>query len=181
MKLSIFWRLVATAALAAFVGCVWIIIDLTISTPLLLLLTLTTAAVSCYGVWLIFTGTGARLVWGWIVALISAIALIVEIVFLIKNSLELGQLILLVILASVYVLLLRILRRQYWTQKRAIKQEKHPTASFKQPVLIMNPKSGDGRAIKAGIDRLARDQGIHVIVTKKTDSIEGLADRKSVV
>jgi len=175
MKLSIFWRLVATTALAAFAGCVWIIIDLTISTPLLLLLTLTTAGVSCYGVWLIFTGTGARQAWGWVVALTSVIALFIEIIFLIKNSLELGQLILLVILATTYVLLLRILRRQYWIQKRALKQDELSTTSFKQPVLIINPKSGNGRAIKAGIDRLARDQGIRVMVTKKTDSIEGLA------
>lgn len=175
MKLSIFWRFVAAAALAAFVGCIWIIIDLTISTPLLLLLTLTTAGVSCYGVWLIFTGTGKRQAWGWVVTLVSVIALFIEIVFLIKNSLELSQLILLIILASVYVVLLRILRRQYWNQKRALKQVELSTASFKQPVLIMNPKSGDGRAIKAGIDHLARDQGIKVIVTKKTDSIEGLA------
>lgn len=175
MKLSIFWRLVASAALAAFAGCVWIIIDVTVSTPILLLLTLTTAGISCYGVWLIFTGTGARLAWGWVITLIAIITLFIEIRFLMKNSLELNQLILLVILATTYALLLRLLRSQYWAQKRAHNLEQLPTATFKQPVLIMNPKSGDGRAMKAGIDRLAQEQGIKVIITKKSDNIEELA------
>jgi diacylglycerol kinase family enzyme len=48
---------------------------------------------------------------------------------------------------------------------------------FRKPYLIINPKSGNGRAIKAHIDSLAQKRGIVVLFTSKTEDVETIARR----
>jgi diacylglycerol kinase family enzyme len=73
------------------------------------------------------------------------------------------------------MLLLNYLRDRYWADKRLAGTKSQNPITFEHPYLIMNPKSGNGRAIKAKVDKLARERGIEVYVTKKGDNIEALS------
>src|SRR6478672_10448453 len=46
----------------------------------------------------------------------------------------------------------------------------------RQPVLFFNPRSGNGRASRAGLDARARERGIEVIVLSPERSLDALVD-----
>ena len=174
MKISVGWRLLIATALGVFGLIVLTVIDLAFSSPGIFAITLIAFALSCYAAWLIFTGTKARLLTGWAVLLFSSGVLIYSIYhFHLDNN---NFLLLRIIgLAIIYAILVGILRREYWRQKREQAILATQSAKFSNAVLIINPKSGDGRAIKADIPQQAKKLGIKVVVTKKSDNIERLA------
>lgn len=177
MKLSLRWRLTAAAALAALAGFAGLVIVTVLTKPVLLLLVAALMIGIVYSGWLIFTGSRQRLRFGWTLLIGCLIILVFGLVVFFIRGNDLHRLAAIVFLGIIYSLLVASLREQFWSARRAIAQQTRPTANFAHPVLIMNPKSGEGRAIKAGIDKKAKAQGIRVIVTKKGDSIEGLARR----
>lgn len=174
MKISVGWRLLIATTLGVFGLIMLTIIDLAFSSPGVFAITLVAFALSCYAVWLIFTGTKARLLIGWVALLLSGGVLIASIYYfhLDNNGFHLLRII---GLSLAYGVLVGILRREYWRQKREQAILTTQVAKFSSAVLIINPKSGDGRAIKANIPQQAEKLGIKVIVTKKSDNIEQLA------
>lgn len=174
MKISVGWRLLIATALGVFGLIVLTVIDLAFSSPGIFAIILLTLALSCYAVWLIFTGTKARLLTGWGILVLSSSAFIISVHYfrLENNNFHLLRII---GLTMVYAILVGILRHEYWRQKREQAILTTQTAKFSNAVLIINPKSGNGRAIKANIPRQAQQMGIKVIVTKKSDNIEQLA------
>jgi diacylglycerol kinase family enzyme len=75
------------------------------------------------------------------------------------------------------VMLVGILRRDYWREMRRRNELTAKMAHFQNPFLIINPVAGNGRAVKAHIDELAKKQGIMVIFTRKGDDLESVARR----
>ena len=45
-----------------------------------------------------------------------------------------------------------------------------------RPVLFVNPKSGGGKATRAGLAERARERGIEVIVLRRDDNLAALVD-----
>lgn len=174
MKFSLKWRLTAVAALLALISIGILMVKAILTQPVLLAVVIFLIGLIAYAGWLIFTGTGKRLHSGRLLLFVSLLALVVIIIGFFQRGNDLRQLVSIIGLGVIYSLLLTELRNQYWTQKRAVAQQQH-TANFNSPILIINPKSGNGRAIKAGIDKKAAAAGIKVIITKRGDSIEGLA------
>jgi diacylglycerol kinase family enzyme len=85
-------------------------------------------------------------------------------------------LLLIVLTGLAYGGLFIILRAEYWRQRRR-QGGSGRRMKFKRPFLLINPKSGDGRAIKARIPKLAKAMGITVHVTKKGEDFEVLAEQ----
>jgi diacylglycerol kinase family enzyme len=175
MKLSLKWRFAAALALVTFLAMVGVVLLAILTRPWLLLGLAAISVGFLYSSWLIFTGTKRRQRYGWGLLIISLVMLAIGVGLYLSGDNDLRRLALVIGLGAIYVSLVQALRERYWVQKRAIAQKTKSTASFRQPVLIINPKSGNGRAIKAGIDKRAKALGIKVIITKKGDSIEGLA------
>lgn len=175
MKLSLKWRLTAIAALLSLAGISALVIRTVLAKPVLLVFVAGVIILMLYSGWLIFTGTSKRLLGGWLLLIGCLATIVVGLVIFLSHDNNLRPLILTAGLVAIYGLLITELHQQYWTQKRQSAQKQRKTAAFKHPVLIINPKSGDGRAIKASVDKQARALGIKVIITKKGDSIEGLA------
>jgi diacylglycerol kinase family enzyme len=136
-----------------------------------------TAALLSYTTWLVVTGSGKRRTKARLFVVITSVALIAEFVYFIRQVEHIWALVIFIILTVIYVELAETLRAYYWRQQRAAAQDTQQTANFKKPYLIMNPKSGNGRAIKAHIDVLAKEQGIKVLILKKEDNVEEIARR----
>lgn len=177
MKISLGWRFVIAAALATLGLIVISTVELAFTSFFTLILLVVALGLGAFGAWLIFTGTNKRLAIGWTLLAVSSIATVGSFYELTTNLSD-PLLLRIVVLFLLYSFLVGILRREYWRQKRLNAQGKS-TKTLPSAVLIINPKSGDGRAIKANIPQKASKLGITTIITKKGDSIEGLA-RKAV-
>jgi diacylglycerol kinase family enzyme len=134
-----------------------------------------TVMIAIYGLWLLFSGVGKRLRYGALFVGIGLILLTFEILFLFKNITNAVALLVVFALIASYIMLINYLRDRFWHERRANAQQTSSGVSFFKPYLIINPKSGNGRAIKAHIDKLAAEHGITVHVTRKSDNIELLA------
>ena len=130
-------------------------------------------------VWLLFgySGKNIRKV-QWLVGLFLLL-LIIEAVYFIWNAAALHTFVEFMLLTIVYFSIMSALRNKYWSSKRNLALQTAEVAHFKKPYLIINPKSGNGRAMKAHIDTLAAKQGIKVLVLKKGNDVEVIA-RKAV-
>lgn len=174
MRVPVIWRFVAATALTTLLAIIVSIASFAIQRPLFIPLLLTLSATSLYGTWLIFTGTRRRLFIGWLLLLGSSLAL-VSMILASPDTVNAMQLLVTGLLFALYILLVKLLRNKYWSMKRALSLGKNTMATFKKPYLIVNPKSGNGRAIKAGIPEKAASAGIEVKVTTKDDNIVELA------
>ena len=177
MRLSFFWRFLSVLALASFAVSAILLLKFTLSAPFLLVVAALTVLTLLYAGWLIFTGTSKRLRHGWILLLVCLVLLAAEITLLLARGEHQGFFLAAILLGALYLCLVRYLRRYYWRQKRELAQAAKTLPHFSRPVLIINPKSGNGRAIKAGVDEVARSRDIDVIITEKGDNIEVLARR----
>ena len=173
MKISLGWRFVIAAALATLGLIITSLVELAFTSFFTLLLLVVALGLSLFGAWLIFTGTNKRLAIGWTLLAVSLVAL-VGLFYELTTDLSDPLFLRIVILFLLYSFLVGVLRREYWRQKRLTAQAKS-TKTLPSAVLIINPKSGNGRAIKARIPQKAKKLGITTIITKKGDSIEGLA------
>ncbi|HSX30618.1 MAG TPA: diacylglycerol kinase family protein [Candidatus Saccharimonadales bacterium] len=175
MRLSFLWRLLSALALASLAAGTVLLLKFTLSAPFLLVVAALTVLTLLYAGWLIFTGTHKRLRHGWALLLGCFVLLAVEIGLLLTRGGHQKLFLVAILLGALYLLLVRYLRRGYWEQRRRLSRATENTAHFRYPVLIINPESGNGRAIKAGVDTIAQRRGIRVIITKKEDNIEALA------
>ncbi len=174
MQSSPMTRIGAIVALMVYAALVFIFARFLLHNFLFsIILTLTIFAL-LYGAWMIFTGTGDRLRNGALVVAVGLIGLTFEILFFFKNIKDSAALLVVFGLIAAYVMLLNYLREKYWQEKRLAGKRSQSPVNFNKPYLIINPKSGNGRAIKAGIDKLALERGIEVYITKKGDNIESL-------
>lgn len=173
MKLSLAWRFVVVAAIATLGLIVISIAELALTSLVILILLILALASGAFGAWLIFTGTNMRLVVGWIFLTLSAVA-VVGFLYQLTSNLNDPLLVRIIVLLLLYTFLVGVLRREYWRQKRLTAQAKSPK-KLPSAVLIINPKSGGGRAIKANIPQKAKKLEITTIITQKGDSIEELA------
>ncbi len=173
MKISLGWRFVVVVALAAFGLIVISIVELAFTSLITLVLLIAALGLGALGAWLIFTGTSKRLAVGWTLLVLSSAA-IVGFFYQLTTNLNDPLLLRIVVLFMLYSFLVGLIRREYWRQKRLTAQAKL-AKTMPSATLIINPKSGDGRAIKANIPQKAKKLGISTIITQKGDSIEGLA------
>jgi len=179
MHIHLLWRLTSLLALLLYALLVFGAVLLVLHNLWFALLLGLVAAMLLCAAWLMMTGAGSRLRFGQALAGMSALGLIVLLAAFFSEASQRRTVIALGLIALVYLVIVGLLRRAYWRERRQAGGAVHPPAHFKYPYLIINPKSGDGRAIKAGIDDLAREKGIVVMVTKRGDDIETLA-RKAV-
>jgi diacylglycerol kinase family enzyme len=129
------------------------------------------AAILVLGGWLAFSGTGRRRSWGMFIAIGGVLGLLILILALARNAA--WQIVMMVILCVAYAVLASLLAARYWRQQALAAG---PGRDFENPWLVINPKSGDGRAMKAGIPAKAKDMGIKVHVTEAGEDIIALAE-----
>ncbi len=176
MRIPLLWRFVAVGALLTLVAIYFTILSLALVNPLAIALFIASFIFSLYGLWLIFTGTNKRLIYGWVQLLGSFAVMILAVIWIAKTN-ESRYLLRISTLVVAYVVLINVLRNKFWSLKRQTAIKERKKLNFKNPYLIINPKSGNGRAIKAGIPDKAKAMGIKVKVTKKSDNITDLATK----
>jgi diacylglycerol kinase family enzyme len=145
---------------------------LIIHNPGLTLLFLLCAAAIILGGWIMLRSKTGHWWWG---AVLSGIALIATFVLawaLFANRQNIRWLLLLTVLAIAYSAIIGVLSRKYWLTRRA----EATTAAPRQSSLIINPKSGDGRATKAHLADIAKSQGISAIVMQPGQDLVELAE-----
>lgn len=175
MKFELRWRLLALLAIAGYITIGIATIVLFLRSPILITLATITIASIAYGVWLIFTGTGERLTRGKIFTTLFTVLLVVEVLLIINSLDSLRTVLVLCAIMVLYTLFVNLLRREYWRRARLHGHLTKETAHFKKPYLIINPKSGSGRATKSRLADHAKDLGIATITLKKSDDVEALA------
>jgi diacylglycerol kinase family enzyme len=177
MRLNFFWHAVVWVALAVYALLVFLGVILLARNLGFALLLGGTATWVLYAAWLVFTGSGGRARKGrWYLGAGMTI-LIVELVIFIRNRDGWRALVALLLLTAVYFGLASLLRNKYWREQRQAHMSSSGTMRFRRPYLIINPKSGNGRAVKARVDELARAAGVEVTITKKGDDIGTIAEQ----
>jgi len=177
MSVSWRWRILAVLSLVLLGALVVLAVLFTLHNVLLLLAVALTTALVLYASWLVFGGSGRRYFGGWLLLIVSGLLLIVEATRLFTREHNLKLLSAMALVGVVYVLLVARLRTVYWQQRRQAARPHGTAPAHHHPVLIVNPKSGDGRAIKADIPQKARSMGIDVRVLAKGDDISAMAKR----
>lgn len=176
MRIPVVWRIVALIALLVYVLLVFLLVRVLLHNFGLALALGLTGLTLLWGAWLIFTGRQQRVIAGVVLLCIASVAAIVEFMYFAGSDNEqMPRIIVLVAaLTALYLALIAKLRQVYWEEARqagAFGKVGH----FRRPYLIINPKSGDGRALKAHIPELAVEQGITIKLLQKGDDVEALA------
>jgi diacylglycerol kinase family enzyme len=177
MRIKTKWRLMVTATLVLYVLLVatifwWLVHNL------VLVAVLVVAAVGfAHAGWIIFTASRKWTLGRYLTVACNLLVAGMALIYIVRNnSGALRHVALFVGLSSVYLLLLARLRMQYWQRLRVLNMQRR-RPRFRKPFLIVNPKSGDGRAIREHIPRLAEDMGIRILLTRKGDDVEKVARR----
>ena len=165
------WQLYSIFALTILVILAISIVYIILKNIIFALYLLIAFIIFVYAGWLVFSGLGRRLRLGKLLLAVTIILFIVAIFFFVNKDYKFSGLIALVLLAITYLWIIARLRNEYWQEMRA-KGKNNDSAQYSKPYLIINPKSGNGRAIKAHIEELAIKKNINVIVTKKGQQIE---------
>lgn len=111
----------------------------------------------------------------WLVIL-SLIAVTIELFYLISEQNNRWIIYIILTLTTIFIFVYGLISNKYKELLLHNEKNKKVKPSFKNPYLIINPKSGNGRAIKANIDKLANKQNIKVIITKKGKDISSYAN-----
>lgn len=174
---KLYWRLIGVVALVLYAVLLITIFQFLLRNILVTILFCLTAGVAAYAGWLVFAGKGQRRSLGLGLLIISGIALVAELIYMVLAISSAWALAAFILLAGTYALLAEQLRNRYWLESRAAAEKSAVIANFKKPYLIINPKSGNGRAVKAHIEKLAKAQGVKVIMLRKGDDVENAARR----
>ncbi len=179
MKFNPLWRFLAILALLLYALIVILIVRLfTRNIGFVIFFGLTIICLA-YAIWLLFGASVIRVhKLRWFIGGIMFL-FIVEVLYLVWNVDSIRAIVELLLLTAAYLVLISLLRKKYWSTKRLHEPQTTEKVQFKKPYLIMNPKSGNGRAMKAHIDELATKQRIRVLVLKKGNDVESVA-RKAV-
>ncbi len=178
MNYKLRWRLISLLAIILYLLSTLAIIRLALTNILFFAFLATTSIAIVYTGWLTFTGQGKQFRRGTMLLAASLITLAIEIIVFVSEENNLRYLLVAAILSALYSVVFSLLRKQYWQEKR-LKHIASKEIKFKKPYLILNPKSGNGRAIKAKTPHAAEKMGIKVLIMKKGESVEDLA-RKAV-
>jgi diacylglycerol kinase family enzyme len=177
MHIGIQWRLLAVAAMLVFgllLAASAVLIAHNIG--LILIIGPVLAWMLIYAVWLVLVGSGGRKLRGYALLGFGTAVSVAWLGVLVSDANHRRLLMAIVGLLLAYVGIVLLLRKKYWQEKRRIGTESSIAAHFANPYLIINPKSGNGRATKAGIAELARERGITVLTTQKNGpDVESLA------
>jgi diacylglycerol kinase family enzyme len=177
MRLSPGWRVIALATICVYVLLVVLIVALVVSSLVLFIIFIPTAVLLSYGLWLRFSGKHARARIGTTLLFVGIFAVLVEFAYYLGAKDNWRIEITVVILTLLYLMLTSIVRERYWLEVRRNNERARVAPPFRKPFLIINPKSGNGRAVKAHIDELAKAQGIKVLFTKKGEDVKVVAKR----
>jgi diacylglycerol kinase family enzyme len=175
MHFSFQWRLLAAMSLVIYGAIAFLIIRFLAHNLLFAIIFGITATLAVYAVWMIYSGEHERFNAGWRMLVISVAAIVLELFIYVRRADDLRALAGVILLTGLYVASFNMLRSRYWRQARAAGAASGETANFVSPYLIVNPKSGDGRAIRAHIPELAERMGVHVMVMQQEDTVESLA------
>jgi diacylglycerol kinase family enzyme len=169
------YRLVAWVALG-LIGLAGVVgLYLVLSHPLLALAYVLTAAMAVGVGWRLLMARGRGQVW-WLVAGLAVllVALAIETWEFLAKGNRVWALVLMVALVLGGVGLAAGLRRRY---RQSLPGPGLQTVAAGRPFLIVNPKSGDGRAIKAHIPELASQLGVEVLELNPGGSLVGLVQQ----
>ena len=123
--------------------------------------------------WYAVSRRGAIRIIGLIVVVVALAAMITGLVL---DDFSALRLLLVVVVAAVSVLLARYALRTSRSRLRAFTEHLTPVAPAKHPVLIMNLKSGGGKAEKFRLADECRKRGIEPIILRPGDDLLQLAD-----
>ncbi len=171
-------RVLSIVAFVLFLAVFAVGLHLAIKNLGLVALYVVALAVGPVGGWLMLAKRG--LAWAIGVILISVAALLFVVatwVFLTKPG-NAARFLLLAGLVVVYIALVGVIARKYWqVRRRRSRGLTAPAvaAPLHKAVLIINPKSGDGRAVKAHIAERARAMGISVAMMGRGQDMVALA------
>jgi diacylglycerol kinase family enzyme len=172
MRLNVAWRLMSIIVLLVYALLMFGVVLLLAHSLIFAIMLGATATLMVYAVWLLFTKAGRASSTGWWLTSGATAGLVAELFYFLSNTRNRRALLAATILTVIYLALFSLLRQKYWAEMRRSGELSGNTAHFQTPYLIINPKSGNGRAIKAHISELAQQQGIHVIMTEKDRTVE---------
>jgi len=177
MQVNLVWRLIALATLFIYALLVFIVILLLAHNIAFAIVLGLSATLLVYAVWLLLSASGKHLRRARLTLVAGLVLFAADIIYFIADPKNRRAFLVVAGLSAFYLGLVAMLRKKYWAQKRALAEGTNRIARFKNPYLIINPKSGNGRAIKAHIDELAEKQGIHVYFTDKENDVGVLAQQ----
>jgi diacylglycerol kinase family enzyme len=168
------WRLAAALTLLVYgllvALCLW-----WLAHNILLAAALVVAAVClAAGGWFLFTGSSKRVLEGYLAVITGILLALAAVLYSARVTDALGSIAAIVALTGAYLILLSFLRKQYWSRARQ-QGGRSGQPQFRMPFLIVNPKAGSGRAIRAHIPQRAEDMGVHVLLTQKDVNVETTA------
>ena len=140
--------------------------------PALAVLFLVCAAAVMLGGWIMLSSKTSRWWWG---AALSGLALAATFAIMwafLADRQNIRRLLLFTGLAVAYTALVGVLSRKYWLARRAAGSTTGPRRS----ALLINPRSGNGRATKAHLAETADHQGITTIVMQPGQDLVELAE-----
>jgi diacylglycerol kinase family enzyme len=146
---------------------------LVLHNPALAVLFVLGAGAVLAGGWIMLSSRGSRWWWGSVLTILAMLATFAAAWALVANRRNLKLLLLLAILAVIYSALVGWLSRLYWHSRRSAAT---PTKRYARPALIINPKSGNGRAAKAHLAEAAAEQGVAAIVMQPGQDLVELAE-----
>jgi diacylglycerol kinase family enzyme len=173
--MNILWRMVAVAALVIYSAVFFLALRIVVRNPLFAVLFFASAGLLLYSVWLICTGVDRRISRGKVYMMVGLLLLIGELIYFLHTVTDVLSVAVFLVMSMAYVVTAGMVRNQYWKAERAAAEASQNTVHFKNPWLIVNPKSGSGRAIKNNIPELARRQGIKVRTLRRDDNVESVA------
>jgi len=165
-------RALSIIGLILFLGIVYTAILLILTNPGLIVLYIVAAVALISGGWLMLASK--KFWWGVLLTAAATITLLAGGVYFLGQPGNLRRLLVLAVLSLAYLTVASYISKQYWQAKRAAHQLS-PSQTH-QPALIINPKSGNGRATKAGLAEKARAQGISVTVMQPGQDMVALAE-----
>ena len=166
-KLQLYSLLALTALVVLLVGITFLVLK----NIFFIVYVLFAFSLFGYAGWLVFSGIGKRLKLGKVLLTFAAVLLIGAIILFVNSDYELTGLSIMFLVAIMYVWIISRIQTEYW-QNWASMQKNNSSKKFSKPYLIINPKAGNGRAIKANIKKLAINKNITVIVMKNGENLE---------
>lgn len=159
-------RLAALGAIVLPVVMLAVIIDMAISRPLHLVGALLLGGVCVAAIWIAITRRGPVRV----AALLAVLAAVVAMLILLRPP---WGIITLIVLLALFGALGRYALHDDGVPVDA--PQLRPVGPADHPILLINPRSGDGKAARAGLADAARAQGIETVVLEPGDDLPTLA------
>jgi diacylglycerol kinase family enzyme/uncharacterized membrane protein len=165
-------RLAAIASLGALLLSVALIVYVTVDDPTVMLALAVLGVVAVAGSWNVLTHRGARRV---VAAAVAVGALIASIVIIVVGG-DSVQLTAALCLALASVPLARYSLERTRTSLAAAPTPGEPVPAARRPLLIVNPKSGGGKAEENDLAEVCQERGIEVVVLHRGDDLVALAE-----